>query len=115
VVGVWRTHDSGFTIDPTGQMFDGAKLNGPASLREALLKHSDIFLQTFTENLLSYGIGRVLGPTDMPAVRKIAQDAGLSNNRFSSYVLAIVNSAPFQMRKEEEPEHTVSTPGAGSN
>src|SRR5277367_6191770 len=56
VVGVWRMNDSGFRIDPTGDMFDGAKLNGPAILREALLKHSDIFLQTFTENLLSYGI-----------------------------------------------------------
>jgi len=115
VVGVWRTHDSGFQIDATGQMFDGAKLNGPASLRAAILNHSDIFLQTFTENLLSYGMGRVLGPTDMPAVRKIARDAGLSNNRFSSYVLAIANSAPFQMRKEEDAERNAITPGAGTN
>ena len=59
-VGVWRTRDSGFLIDAAGQMFDGAKLNGPVSLRQALLSHSDAFLSTFTENLLAYGLGRVM-------------------------------------------------------
>jgi Protein of unknown function (DUF1592)/Protein of unknown function (DUF1588)/Protein of unknown function (DUF1587)/Protein of unknown function (DUF1595)/Protein of unknown function (DUF1585) len=110
VVGVWRTHDSGFQIDASGEMFDGSKLNGPASLREAILGHSDMFLQTFTENLLSYGIGRVLEPSDMPAVRAIAKSAGASKNRFSSFILAIAQSEPFQMRREEQPDHGVTTP-----
>src|SRR5262249_30151581 len=53
-IGVWRTNDSGFRIDPSGTMFDGAKLDGPASLRQALVEHSGAFLSTFAENLLAY-------------------------------------------------------------
>ena len=59
-VGVWRTNDSGLPIDAAGQMFDGAKLDGPVSLRQAMLNHSDAFIGAFTENLLAYGMGRVL-------------------------------------------------------
>jgi hypothetical protein len=101
-LGVWRTNDSGFRIDPAGQMFDGAKLSGPVSLREALVNHSDAFIGTFTENLLAYGLGRVLEFYDMPAVRAIEREAARNNNRFSSFVLGIVKSAPFQMRRAEE-------------
>jgi hypothetical protein len=103
-VGLWRTNDSGFRIDPLGTMFDGAQLNGPASLRQAVLNHSDAFLGTFTENLLAYGLGRVPESYDMPAIRAIARDAERSGNRFSSFVLGIVKSAPFQMRRAEEVE-----------
>jgi len=103
-VGVWRTNDSGFRIDSSGQMFDGAKLNGPASLREALVNRSDAYISTFTENLLAYGLGRVLEYTDMPVVRGIAREAARNNNRFSSFVLGIVKSTPFQMRRAEETE-----------
>lgn len=102
VLGVWRINDSGFRIDPSGKMFDGAKLDGPASLRQAILAHSDLFLQTFTENLLAYGIGRVLEPSDMPVVRSVAREAARNNNRFSTLVLAIVKSTPFEMRRAEE-------------
>jgi hypothetical protein len=111
VVGVWRTNDSGFHIDPKGQMFDGAKLDGPASLRRALLNHSDVFLSTFTENLLAYGMGRVLDPHDMTAVRAVMRDAGKNDNRFSSYVLGVVKSAPFQMRRAEEQAPSSASPG----
>jgi hypothetical protein len=102
VLGVWRTNDSGFRIDPSGTMFDVAKLEGPASLRQAILGHSELFLQTFTENLLAYGVGRVLEPSDMPVVRSVAREAARNNNRFSALVLAIVKSTPFQMRRAEE-------------
>jgi hypothetical protein len=100
-VGVWRTNDSGFRIDPSGQMFDGAKLDGPASLRQAILNHSDAFISTFTENLLAYGLGRVIDTPDMPAVRAIDRAAAPRNNQFSSFVLAIVKSEPFQYRRAE--------------
>ncbi len=110
VVGVWRTNDSGFRIDPSGKMFDGAKLDGPASLRQAILGHSDLFLQTFTENLLAYGIGRVLEASDMPVVRSVAKEAGRNNDSFSALVLAIVKSTPFQMRTAEE-----KSPAAGDD
>jgi hypothetical protein len=101
-VGVWRTNDSGFRIDPTGEMFDGAKLDGPTGLRQALVGHSDAFLGTFTENLLAYALGRVLESPDMPAVRGIDRAAARSNNHFSSFIMGIVKSSPFQMRKAEE-------------
>ncbi len=103
-LGVWRTMDSGFPIDPAGQMFDGAKLNGPASLRQALLNHVDSYLGTFTENLLAYGVGRVPEYTDMPVVRGIERDAARQGDRFSAFVIGIVKSPAFQMRRAEDVE-----------
>ncbi len=101
-VGVWRTNDSGYRIDASGRMFDGVRLDGPVSLREAILNHSDAFIATFTENLLAYGLGRVPEYYDMPAVRAIAREAAKNNNRFSSFILGVVKSAPFQLRRAEE-------------
>jgi len=66
------------------------------------LSHSDAVIGNLTENLLAYGLGRVLESSDMPAVRTIDRAAALNNNRFSSYVLGIVKSLPFQMRRAEE-------------
>jgi hypothetical protein len=106
--GLWRTNDSSFRIDASGTMFDGAKLNGPASLRQAVLGHSDAFLGTFAENLLAYGLGRVTESYDMPVVRSIQRDAGRNGNRFSEFVLGIVKSAPFQMRRADEAESTTA-------
>jgi hypothetical protein len=103
-VGLWRTRDSGFGIDPKGQMFDGAKLDGPASLRNAILAHSDSFLENFTENLLAYGVGRVHEYSDMPEIRVIERDAARSSNRFSAFVLGVVKSPAFQMRRAEDAE-----------
>jgi hypothetical protein len=101
-VGVWRINDSGARIDPSGVMFDGAKLDGPTGLRQAILNHSDAFLGAFTENLLAYGLGRVIDHRDMPFVRAIAREAARENNRFSKFVMGVVKSPPFQMRAVEE-------------
>jgi hypothetical protein len=100
-VGLWRDKDSGSPIDASGQMYDGTKLNGVGSVREALLGHSDAFLRNFAANLMSYGLGRVLDYRDMPSVRAVERDAAKSNNRFSAFVLGIVKSVPFQMREAE--------------
>jgi Protein of unknown function (DUF1592)/Protein of unknown function (DUF1588)/Protein of unknown function (DUF1587)/Protein of unknown function (DUF1595)/Protein of unknown function (DUF1585) len=101
-VGAWRTNDSGFRVDASGKMFDGAKLDGPVSLRQAILNRSDAFIGTFAENLLSYGLGRVTDYHDMPFVRAIEREAARNNNRFSSFVLGVVKSPSFQMRRVEE-------------
>ncbi|MGP0073480.1 MAG: DUF1592 domain-containing protein, partial [Bryobacteraceae bacterium] len=98
LTGKWRRTDGGVPIDASGQMVDGTKLSGPASLREALLSRSDVFVSTLTEKLMTYAIGRGLQYYDMPAVREITRAAARNNNRFSSIVLAIVKSAPFQMK-----------------
>jgi hypothetical protein len=100
-IGQWRTLDSGLPVDASGKMFDGSALNGPVSLRNAIISHSDVFISTFTENLLAYGLGRVIDYREMPVVRSIERDAARDGNRFSSIVFAIVRSMPFQMRRAE--------------
>jgi cytochrome c551/c552 len=100
-VGRWRTVDSGFPIDASGQLVDGTPLDGPASLRKALLDRPDAFVGTMTEKLLMYGVGRETKYYDMPVVRAIMNDAAANRYRFSDLVLGIVKSAPFQMRMKE--------------
>ena len=97
-VGEWRRTDGGFVIDPTGEMYDGTKLDGPVSLRQAVLVRSEAFIRSFTENLLSYSLGRVLDYRDMPTVRSIQRAAAGNGDRFWSFIMGIVNSPPFQMR-----------------
>ena len=71
---------------------------GPAALRQSLLAQPDVFVGTMAEKMLTYALGRGLEHYDMPAVRAIVRDAGRRDYRFSSLVLGIVNSVPFQMR-----------------
>jgi hypothetical protein len=109
-LGAWRWNESGFPVDASGQLVDGAKVDGPASLRRALVAHSDAFIRTFTEKLLAYALGRGIEYYDKPAVRAIDRDAANNGNRFSSYVLGIVRSTPFQMRRAEESTAEESAP-----
>jgi len=101
LIGKWRTADGGTPINATGALVDGTKLDGPASLRQALLSRSDRFVSTLTEKLLVYALGRGLKYTDMPAVRAITREAAKNDNRFSSLVLGIVKSEPFLYRSTE--------------
>jgi hypothetical protein len=105
LVGKWRDREGKATIDATGQLADGTKLDGPISLRRALLTRSDSFVTAATEKLLTYALGRALTYSDMPAVRAILRDSAKSDYRFSSLVLAITRSQPFQMRikKAQQP------------
>jgi hypothetical protein len=96
--GKWRANDGPVRVDPSSEMYDGSKLDGPGSLRKAVLNHSDAFLDNFAENLLAYGLGRMLDHRDMPAVRSISRQAQRYQNRFSAFALGVVKSAPFQMR-----------------
>jgi hypothetical protein len=97
-VGAWRTRDAGATIDASSELFDGTKIDGAVALRRALMTHSDVVLNTITEKLLTYALGRGLGSYDMPAVRAIVRDAARQDYKFSSIVLGIANSTPFKMR-----------------
>jgi Protein of unknown function (DUF1592)/Protein of unknown function (DUF1588)/Protein of unknown function (DUF1595)/Protein of unknown function (DUF1587)/Protein of unknown function (DUF1585) len=101
-IGGWRNFDNRYPIDSAGKLYDGTPLNGPASLRRALMAHSDAFIGTFTESLFAYGMGRVLVPKDMPVVRSIKRYAAAHNDTFSAFVLGIVNSGPFRMRSADE-------------
>ena len=101
-VGKWRTTDGKSPIDATAQLVDGTKLDGPLSLRRALLERSDVFATVATEKLLTYASGRAVQYQDMPAVRAIIRDAARDKYRFSSLVIGIVKSTPFQMRTKGE-------------
>jgi cytochrome c551/c552 len=100
-VGQWRTLDAGVRIDASGQLVDGTPVEGPATLRKALLGRPEAFVGTLTEKLLMYGVGRETRYYDMPVVRTIMRDAARDRYRFSDLVLGIVQSAPFQMRMKE--------------
>jgi uncharacterized protein DUF1585 len=67
-------------------------------LRQALLKRSGLLVQNFTENLMTFALGRRLGPEDMPAVRAVVRHAKAENHRLSAFVLAIVRSPAFLMK-----------------
>ena len=86
-------------IDASGQLADGTPVTGVVDLRKALLEHPQQFVQTVTEKMMTYALGRGLDYYDMPVVRGIVRDAAKSDYRFSAVILGIVKSAPFQMRK----------------
>jgi hypothetical protein len=98
-VGRWRTVDDGKAIDVSGSLPDGSKFDGVSGLQQALLSRPENFATTLTDKLLTYALGRGVEPYDAPAVRKIVRDAGNNEFRFSSFILGIVNSTPFQMRR----------------
>ena len=103
-IGEWRVkdQDAGTSIDASGKLVDGTSISGPVDLRKALMKHPEQFVQTMTEKMLTYALGRTVEYYDMPTVRKIVREAARDNYRFSSIVMGIVKSAPFQMRKVEK-------------
>jgi mono/diheme cytochrome c family protein len=98
-IGMYRTKDGKLPIDDSGELPDGRKFNGPEELRKIILSDRDAFAQCLTEKLLTYGLGRGLERYDKPTVKKIAAQVAANNYRFSSLVLGIVNSLPFQMRR----------------
>ncbi len=97
-VGAWRSREAGLPIDASGLLADGTKVDGVVALRNALVARSDIFVQTLTEKLMIYALGRGLQAHDMPVVRSIVRQAGKQDYRFSSLVMGIVTSTPFQNR-----------------
>jgi hypothetical protein len=101
-VGKYRSTDVGKPIDAAGQLVDGTKFAGPAGLRQALLRYSPQFVEVVTEKLLTYALGRGVEYYDMPVVRAIDREADRNQDRFSSLVLGIVKSAPFQMNVKPE-------------
>ena len=101
-VGRWRTTDeTGAPVDAAGSLADGTPVDGPATLRQALVGYEQSFVRTVIEKLLTYSVGRRMEYYDQPAIRKIAAAAASDDHRWSSIVLGIVKSVPFQMRRSE--------------
>ena len=109
-IGEWRTKDrwAGAAIDSSGVLADGTAVKGPEDLRKALTRQPDQFVQTVTQKLMTYGLGRSVEYFDMPAVRKIVRDAAKDNYKFSSIVLGIVKSPNFQMQRVPEPSEATA-------
>ena len=100
-VGRYRVSEGGTPIDATGNLPDGLEFKGQPGLKAALSSRPEMFVSTTTEKLLTYATGRGLEASDQPTVRKIVRDASKSDYRFSSLVLGVINSAPFQMRRSK--------------
>jgi len=97
-VGAWRTQEAGAPIDASSRLADGRTVNGVADLRNALAARPDAFAQVLTEKLMTYALGRGLQYYDMPVIRAIVRDSKAKNYSFTSVVLGITESVPFQMR-----------------
>ena len=100
-IGKWRDRDAGQSIDASGELPGGAKFDGMAGLRKALLVHPEQFASAVSEKLLMYAAGRNLQYYDAPAVREIVRQAARDNYTLWSLVSGIVKSVPFQMREAQ--------------
>ena len=100
-VGRWREMEEGKLVDASGGLPYGDPYTGVGGLEQGLLARPELFVSTMTEKLLTYAIGRGIEPHDTPAIRKIVRDVSENDFRFSSLILGIVNSTPFQMRTSQ--------------
>ncbi|MEP7305001.1 MAG: DUF1592 domain-containing protein [Acidobacteriota bacterium] len=111
-VGAWRpAGEGGALLNTVDVLADGSKVVDAASLRTALLKRPAVFLQTLTEKLMVYGLGRGLTHNDLPAVRQIVRNAERRGSRFSSLIVGIVASDQFQMRMKSQDEGALASNG----
>ena len=102
-IGAWRTTEDGAPIDVASRLPDGSRFAGPHGLRDILLGAEERFVETLAEKLLTYALGRGIEYHDAPAVRGVARGAAANDYRWSSLVLGVVESTPFQMRRSREP------------
>jgi mono/diheme cytochrome c family protein len=100
-IGRWRDTEEGLPVDSTGGLPDGSEFSGVTGLEQAVLKNPEMFVGTLSEKLLTFALGRGVESYDSPAIRKIVRDARAENYRFSSLIVGIATSVPFQMRRTE--------------
>src|SRR5262249_53403983 len=100
-IGRWRAMEGGKPVDAAGGLPDGSVFDGVAGLEPALLKRPELFVGTMTEKLFIFALGRAPEEYDAPAIRKIVREARANGYRFSSLILGITKSTPFQMRKSQ--------------
>jgi mono/diheme cytochrome c family protein len=108
VTGKYRIKDAGAQVDTTGTLYDGTQISGAAGLRAALLRHQDLFLLSFTENLATYALGRRVEAQDMWAVRKVIKDAEKKGLKLSAFVQGIATSPLFTMGRVSAPVSTAA-------
>jgi hypothetical protein len=99
VTGEWRINDAGNPVDPSGRLWDGTALNGPRDLREALVRYKEPFFRTFTKNLMAYALGRRVDYYDQSTIRRITANAAEQDYSVSAFVLGVVTSDAFRMKR----------------
>jgi mono/diheme cytochrome c family protein len=97
--GAWRAADNGVAIDATSELYDGRRMDGAGGVRDALVAHEDMVLRNFTQQLMTYALGRRLTYRDMPAVRAIVRTAEAQQQRVSAFVTGIVTSDAFRLSR----------------
>jgi len=100
VTGKWRIRENGMPLDTRGELYDGTPVENPEDLRKALLKRPVPLVRTFTQNLMAYALGRRVESYDGPTVRAIAKEAESQKYRMSAFILGVVRSDAFRMKKE---------------
>lgn len=100
--GRWRHKDNGMPIDSRSELWDGTVVSSPADLRAGLLKRQETLLRTFTRNLMAYAIGRRVEYYDMPTIRAITRNAAAQDHRLSAYIMGVLNSPAFRMKKADD-------------
>jgi cytochrome c551/c552 len=101
VTAKWRTRENGMPLDTKGDYYDGTPVTTPSELSRALMKRPVPLVRTFTENLLAYGLGRRAESFDQPAIRAIAKAAEANDYKMSSFILGVIKSDAFQMKRAE--------------
>jgi hypothetical protein len=102
-------------VDAAGTLYDGSSIDGPAGLRNAVLRRKDAFLLSFTQSLMTYALGRRVEPADMATVRKIIRDAAAQDYRMSAFLQGVIESPAFQrVRAPVEPAATTTAPVAAA-
>jgi hypothetical protein len=100
-IGKWRRRDEGGEIDSSAKLPNGESFSGPQGLRDYLLSRPDEFVSATVARLLTYALGRELDARDQPTIRRIMRETEAGGYRFQDLIVAIVNSAPFQMRQAQ--------------
>jgi hypothetical protein len=100
VTGRWRIRENGMPLDTRGQLYDGTPIENPDDLRKALLARPTPLVRTFTGNLMAYALGRRVEYRDKPAIRAIERDAAANDYRLSSFIMGVVKSDAFRMKRD---------------
>ncbi len=109
VTAKWRVRENGMPLDTTGDFYDGSKVTSLAELTTALMKRPTPIVRNFTENLMAYALGRRVEYYDQPTVRAIARSAETANFKMSSFILGVVKSDAFRMKRVEAEAATTET------
>jgi hypothetical protein len=101
VTGKWRLHENGNLLDTRGVFYDGTPLSSPAELSAVLLKRPVPLVRTLTENLMAFALGRRIEYFDQPTIRAITTAAEANDYRMSSFILGVVKSDAFRMKRAD--------------